>query len=83
MIIHAAANTATGTTSDTYAVALSASNEAALLQLEHRLLSWQVPHFAFREPDRNGELCSIGIPPMKRCMVRRFVKDYPLIGEES
>jgi hypothetical protein len=82
MIIHAAANSSTGTTSDTYALALTASCEAQLLLLEQHLTSWQIPHFAFREPDRHNELMSIGIPPMERRMVRRFIAGFPLLGEK-
>jgi len=81
MVVHAAANSATGTTPGTYAVVLTAPNEKELLQLERKLQRFSVPHAAFREPDYNNELMSIGIEPAERCMVRHFLKGLSLLGE--
>jgi hypothetical protein len=83
MIIHAAANSSRGTSAATYAVALYAENEAALLQLERRLVLDEIPHCAYREPDRNLELMSIGINPLPRWLGRRYLKSFPLIGGEK
>jgi hypothetical protein len=85
MILHAAAESATGTVPGTYAVALSAPNEESLLQLESKLLWERIPHSAFREPDPpyNGALMAIGINPVEdRRIVRRFLKGFPLVGRE-
>ena len=85
MLIHAAAESASGTIPGTYAVALSAENEDALLRLEKRLTWEQIPHSAFREPDPpyNGALMAIGINPVEdRRIVRRFLKGFPLVGRE-
>lgn len=83
MIIHAAGESANNVTAGTFAVALGASSEQQLLKLEERLTWEQVPHAAFREPDApfNGALMSIGIEPVDRRHVRRFLKNFSLIGE--
>lgn len=81
MIIHAAGESANNVTPGTYAVALGASNEQQLLKLEERLTWEQVPHAAFREPDYDDQLMSIGIEPTDRRHVRRFLKNFSLIGE--
>lgn len=84
MIVHAAGESSHNVTSGTYAVALAADSEAALLRLEQRLQFEQISHAAFREPDRDNELMAIGIEPVEdRRTVRRFLKGFPLIGEES
>jgi len=85
MILHAAAESAHGTTTGTHAVVLSAKNETALLNLEQRLKWENIPHSAFREPDPpwNGALMSIGINPLEdRSMVRRFLKRFSLLGRK-
>lgn len=82
MIVHAAAQSAKGTTPDTFAVVLTAENETDLLALEKRLVYEGVPHAAFREPDYHNELMSIGIEPVTdRSMVRRFLHRYKLLEE--
>jgi hypothetical protein len=84
MIVHAAAQSAKGTTPNTYAVVLAAPGEAALLALEQKLSRAHVPHAAFREtdPPYSGALMSIGIEPVEdRCMVRRFLRDFKLLEE--
>jgi hypothetical protein len=83
MIIHASANSSQGTSPATYAVALSAADERALSQLEQRLSLDGIPHCAYREPDRNLELMAIGICPQPRYVVRRYVKNFVLLGGES
>jgi len=84
MVVHAAAQSAKGTTPNTYAVVLATPGEAALLDLEQRLIFARVPHAAFREtdPPYNGALMSIGIEPVEdRRMVRRFLKGLSLLEE--
>ena len=84
MIVHAAGESAKEISPGTYAVALAADSETALLRLEQRLQFEQIPHAAFREPDRDNELMAIGIEPVEdRRTVRRFLKGFPLIGAES
>lgn len=83
MLIHAAANSATGTTDHTYAVALTAKDEQALIELD-KTLSWQeIPHCAFRDPDWENQLMSVGIFPNDRRVVRRYLKHFSLIGEND
>lgn len=86
MILHAAAESSNGTIpGKTYAVALSSKGEEALLRLEERLCFEGIPHSAFREPDPPycNALMAIGINPVEdRRMVRRFVKNFPLLGRE-
>jgi hypothetical protein len=84
MIVHAAAQSAKGTTPNTFAVVLTAQTEADLLALETRLQQYKVPHAAFREsdPPYSGALMSIGIEPVEdRRMVRRFLRDFKLLEE--
>lgn len=82
MIIHAAANSSKGTSPATYAVALYANSENELQQLEQRLVLDEVPHCAYREPDKNFELMAIGINPLPRWIGRRYLKTFALIQEE-
>lgn len=79
MLIHASANSSRGTSAATYAVALYAQNEQELLQLERRLSRDEIPHCAFREPDRNFELMAIGINPLPRWQGRRYLKTFSLV----
>lgn len=82
MIIHAAGESAKGVVHGTYAVALTAPGEKQLLKLEQRLRRNDVSHAAFREPDYDNQLMSIGIEPVEdRRAVRRFLKGFSLLGE--
>lgn len=82
MIAHAAALSSSGVLPTTSVVVLATKNESNLLQLEKRLQYEQIPFVAFREPDRNNELMSIGIFPVEdRRMVRRLLRDYPILEE--
>jgi len=81
MVVHAAANSSSGTTSQTRAVVLTA-DEAQLVRLADELAFEGVPHVAFRENESpyNGALMSIGIEPVEdRRMVRRFLKGLLLL----
>ncbi|MCK5641794.1 MAG: hypothetical protein KAJ19_13410 [Gammaproteobacteria bacterium] len=82
MVIHAAGESARGVAPGTFAVALGAANEKALLRVEKRLRLAQIPHSAFREPDEpwSGALMSIGLEPVEdRRVVRRFLKGLKLL----
>ena len=81
MIVHAAGESAVNVKQGTYAVVLAARDEAHIVTLEERLQSMGVSHAAFREPDRNYELMSIGINPVEdRRTVRRFLRGFSLLG---
>ncbi|RLC85309.1 MAG: hypothetical protein DRJ03_12010 [Chloroflexi bacterium] len=85
MIIHAAGESAQGVVPGTFAVALAAKNERALLKLEQKLRYAQIHHIAFREPDAPwcDALMSIGIKPVEdRRVVRRFLRGFPLLGAD-
>ncbi len=64
--------------SGTYAVALSARNEAELLKLHEKLSHYGVKHVLIREPDSpyNGAAMAIGIPPQSRGSLRRYLKEF-------
>jgi hypothetical protein len=85
MIAHAAAESSKGTVSGTHVVVLSSKDVGALHKLEQRLITAEISHSAFREPDPpyNGALMSIGIEPVRdRRMVRRFLAGFSLLGED-
>lgn len=81
MIAHAAALSSLGVTHQTYVVILQAPSEASLLFLEDSLLQDGIPHVAFREPDRDNQLMSIGIQPIERWRVRRYLRGFSLLGK--
>ena len=62
----------------TYAVALAAPSEAALLRLHDKLVFHGVRHVLIREPDApyNGAAMAIGIPPQPRGALRPYLKEY-------
>ena len=62
-------------------MALAAKDEAELLKLEYKLNMADSPHRAVREPDPpwDGELMAIGISPIDRDQIKKFVKKYPLV----
>lgn len=61
----------------TYAVALAARSEAALLRLHDKLKYHGIQHALVREPDPpyNGAAMALGIPPQARGALRPFLKD--------
>jgi len=84
MLVHAAANSHTGTAPDTRAVVLTTPSENGLLCLERRLLFEGINHHAFREPDPpyNGQLMAIGIAPANDSrIVRPLLKGFSLLGD--
>ena len=69
----------------TIAVALAASVDELVL-IGARLAAEGVPHVRVHEPDEpwRGALMAIGVVPMPRALVRRFVAHLPLVrGKES
>lgn len=66
---------------NTHAVALSASSEEELLKLEEKLSRAGIAFSAIREPDAPylGALVAIGIAPVSKNLVRRFVSNLQLI----
>lgn len=83
MIIHAAGESFKESKScrgsPIYAVALVAKDELELIELETKLLRDNIQHVAFREPDRDNELMVIGITPIDRKKVKRYVHHYKLL----
>lgn len=81
-LIHAAGESSPGNLPEhTFAVCLAVSDEPALLALEERLARADIPHTAIREPDApwNGQLMAIGIRPLDRTIVRKYLAQYPLL----
>lgn len=78
--IHASGESAFGIVFEgTRAVALCAQNQEELLELEQILIDNRVRHKAIREPDLNNELVAIGLKPVERMFVYKFVKKFKLI----
>lgn len=80
--IHAAGESSPGNLpQNTHAVALAARDETHLLELEGTLLAAGIPHHSIREPDAPylGAIMSIGIPPMDRTPLRRYLSGLPLV----
>lgn len=69
----------------TYALVVSAANEAELLKHEDELLRLGVPIASIREPDAPycGALMAIGIRPMPKRSLPKFLKKLPLFGREK
>lgn len=68
----------------TYAIALAASDEQALAEIEARLLFHKIPHVAIREPDLGNSLTAIGLFPVEdRRTVRRYLKGLRLLGDSD
>jgi hypothetical protein len=65
----------------THAVVLSVPDEAALLQLEQKLISQKILHAAIRErdPPWDGALMAIGLPPQLKQNLRRILQNLPLL----
>ena len=78
--IHAAGESSPGNIpKGTYAVALEARDELALLRLESALTIDGIAHVAIREPDPpwNNQLMAIGVAPCQREHVRRHLRSFP------
>lgn len=82
MIIHAAGESSPGgLTPDTYAVALTARDEAALASVSSRLRDRGVPLTEVREPNApyDGALMALGLAPARKEVLRRLVSSLPLL----
>lgn len=68
----------------THAVVLSVSSEAALLELEERLLAFKHTFCAIREPDPpfDNQLMAIGLLPSPRKTYKKVLANLPLFGKE-
>jgi len=68
----------------TYALVLAAKDEADLLSIQGELLQLDVSHKLIREPDFpfNGESTAIGLVPMLRSSLPKFLRKLPLLRGE-
>lgn len=83
-IVHAAGESSPGNLPEgTNAVVLAVRGEQELLALEQRLLVAGVQHVAVREPDRGGELMTIGIVPGLQEELKRHFSSLPLLRKLS
>lgn len=81
-LIHAAGESSPGGLSaGTYAVALHAKNESDLMKLAEKLQTAGIPTYLIVESDEphSGQVMAIGIPPMDRTKLRKFLSSYPLV----
>lgn len=79
--IHAAGESSPGQLPpDTFAVALHARDEDHLRRIAERLRQRAFPHHPIFEPDPpwNGQLMSIGVPPMDRALLKKVLSSLPL-----
>lgn len=81
MLIHAAGQSASNVSRDTFAIALAVSGEQELVNLRKRLRDKGVPHSPVFEPDDpwNNSLMAIGIAPGLRSVVGKEVRHIPLL----
>lgn len=66
----------------TCAVVLQVPNVLELLKISNKLRRNGIEHFLFEEPDPpwNGEAMSIGLPPMEKKLVYKYLKHLQLYG---
>jgi hypothetical protein len=84
-LVHASGESSTGRLPDgTYALVLAAKDEADLLSIQGELLQLDVSHKLIREPDFpfNGESTAIGLVPMLRSSLPKFLRKLPLLRGE-
>lgn len=83
MLIHAAGHSSPGAhlPEHTFAIALSCPDEAALVELSHRLDAAGIVHQRILEPDEpyNNQLMALGLPPAYKSIYRRYISNLPLI----
>ncbi len=82
MLVHAAGESSPGDLKDgTYAVVLTARDEAALRAVSARLRLAGVELVEVREPDApwNGALMALGLRPKRKEELRRLVSSLPLL----
>lgn len=81
-LIHAAGESSTGSLPrGTYAIALSAKNEAALRKLADDLARRGLPHHLVIENDApyTGQAMALGIQPMNRVVLRPILRRFRLL----
>ena len=68
-------------TCGTYAVALTAKDEAALRSLADSLARAGLPHHMMIEVDKpyEGQAMAIGLPPCDRRLLKRHLSKFPLL----
>lgn len=82
MLVHATGLSARDVQYGTYAVVLTAKNEAELEEIAGQLEARAVSHVAYREPDYDDELMAIGVHPVAtRKEVKRVLSRLPLLGK--
>ena len=83
-LIHAAGESSTGDLEEgTFAIALSARDEADLLAIADRLSAASIQYTAIREPDApyDGQLMALGLRPKRRSKLYPFLSSIPLLRE--
>lgn len=84
MLAHAAGLSARGVRYGTYVVVLAARDEDHLAEIAEQLQVAGVEHVAYREPDHNDQLMSIGVVPVKsRKEVKRILSSLPLLWKNA
>ena len=84
MLVHAAGFSARNVQYGTFAIALAAQDESALLRISERLSDIGIEHVPYRDPDHGNQLMSLGIYPVKdRRVVRRVLSNLPLVGKNG
>lgn len=81
-LVHAAGESSPGNLPDgTYALVLAAENESELAKLEFSLIEAGATYRAIREPDppHNGALMAIGLAPLLKRSLPKFMKKLPLL----
>ena len=78
--MHAAGESSSGNLPEgTIAVALCARDEESLLNIEKKLIKYDVPHIAVREPDRHNELMAIGVVPGPKRILCKYFANLGLV----
>lgn len=81
-LIHAAGYSSPGNLPcTTYAVALTVKDEATLRSLAETLTKAGLPHHMCLESDEpySGQYMAIGIEPMERRLLKKYLSQYPLL----
>lgn len=81
-IVHAADESIDGfVTSGMHAVVLTVPSETALLAVSANLMSARIAHVRIEEPDApyNGALMALGLRPMKKEVLKRYLSSLPLL----
>ena len=82
MLVHAAGESSPGgLAAETYAVALTTRDEAALEAVARRLRLVGIKFVEIREPDApwNNQLMALGVVPARKEALRRYFSSLPLL----